>query len=99
MILNLFNLISYFFFRSIEVQGDGKEGNKDLKLLKTLQKPNGVLFEQNFLIAAVWDNKNKFVWFELQIVIKDICLVLLQVQNVFVPVQIFRASFFLLRVN
>ena len=62
VILNLFNLISYFFFRSIEVQGDGKEGNKDLKLLKTLQKPNGALFEQILLITSVWDNENLFVW-------------------------------------
>ena len=53
VILNLFNLISYFFSRSIEVQGDGKEGNKDLKLLKTLQKPNGAFFEQILLVVAV----------------------------------------------
>ena len=38
--------------------------NKGLKLLK---KPNGALFEQILLIASVWDNKNQFVWVELQV--------------------------------
>ena len=36
--------------------------NKGLKLLK---KPNGAFFEQDFLVAAVWDSKKQFALAEL----------------------------------